>query len=539
MVANLGRSRLLGGQSRLKAGCGQNCPPHRPYHKRIMLKSSGVRRAAVLAILCAAQMWAAPPKLVVAIVVDQFRYDYLTRFRASYHAGFERLLTKGAVFTNARYEHYPTVTAVGHSTFMSGATPSMSGIIGNEWYDRETGKTVTSVSDDSVKLLGAAGDGASPRRMLVSTIGDELKIARAGSKVIGISLKDRSAILPAGHMADGAYWFDPRAGSFVSSAFYFAELPAWVAAYNAARPADGFRGAHWLDHVLPSDAAVYAALEGSPYGNDLVESFVERAVQAEKLGQRDATDLLAVSFSANDYVGHAAGPDSPEVKEVSIQTDKVFGKLFNFLDKAVGMANVLVILTADHGVAPVPEVNAARKMPGGRMPAGVVRKAVETALIDKYGAGQWILSPSDVAFYFNRELIRQKKLDAAEVERTAADAARAVAHVFRVYTREMLMHGAVDPEVGSQVMNGFYAPRSPDVYVLLEPYWLYGSKGTTHSTTFSYDAHVPVIFMGPGIKPGRFNRQISVNDVAPTLATYLDIETPSGSVGRCLAEILF
>ena len=173
------------------------------------------------------------------------------------------------------------------------------------------------------------------------------------------------------------------------------------------------------------------------------------------------------------------------------------------------------------------------------MPAGVVRKAVETALIDKYGAGQWILSPSDVAFYFNRELIRQKKLDAAEVERTAADAARAVAHVFRVYTREMLMHGAVDPEVGSQVMNGFYAPRSPDVYVLLEPYWLYGSKGTTHSTTFSYDAHVPVIFMGPGIKPGRFNRQISVNDVAPTLATYLDIETPSGSVGRCLAEILF
>jgi hypothetical protein len=505
-----------------------------------MLKSTSARLAAILAILSAAPIQAAPPpKLVLAIVVDQFRYDYLTRFRSSYHAGFERLLTKGAVFTNARYEHYPTVTAVGHSTFMSGATPSMSGIIGNEWYDRETGKTVTSVSDDSVKLLGAAGDGASPRRMLVSTVGDELKMARTGSKVVGFSLKDRSAILPAGHMADGAYWFDPHAGSFVSSAFYFAELPAWVAAYNAARPADGFRGAHWLDHVLPSDASVYAALEGSPYGNDLVESFVERAVQGEKLGQRDATDLLAVSFSANDYVGHAAGPDSPEVREVSIQTDRVFGKLFDFLDHAVGMANVLVIMTADHGVAPVPEVNAARKMPGGRMPAGVVRKAVETALIDKYGAGQWILSPSDVAFYFNRELIRQKKLDAAEVERTAADAARAVAHVFRVYTRDMLIHGAVDPEVGTQVMNGFYAPRSPDVYVLLEPYWLYGSKGTTHSTTFSYDAHVPVIFMGPGIKPGRFNRQISVNDVAPTLAAYLDIETPSGSVGRCLAEILF
>jgi type I phosphodiesterase/nucleotide pyrophosphatase len=505
-----------------------------------MLKLRAVRLASLLAILWAVHAMAAqPPKLVLAIVVDQFRYDYLTRFRRDYHAGFERLLTQGAVFTNARYEQYPTVTAVGHSTFLSGATPSMSGIVGNEWYDRETAKVVASVSDNSVKLLGAGGEGASPRRMLVSTVGDELKMARSGSKVIGISLKDRSAILPAGHMADGAYWFDPRAGSFVSSTFYFAELPAWVAAYNASRPADRFRGAHWLDHTLPSDTSVYAALEGSPYGNELVESFVERAVRAEKLGQRNVTDLLAVSFSANDYVGHAAGPDSPEVKEVSIQTDRVIGKLFGFLDAAVGRGNVLVILTADHGVAPVPEVNAARRMPGGRMPPGVVRKAVEAALIDKYGAGQWILSPSDVAFYFNHELIRQKKLDAAEVERTAADAARPVAHVFRVYTREMLLHGTVDAEVGRQVMNGFYAPRSPDLYVLLEPYWLYGSRGTTHSTTFSYDAHVPVFFMGPGIKAGRFNQEISVNDVAPTLATYLDIETPSGSVGRCLAEILF
>ena len=505
-----------------------------------MPKLRAVRLAVLLTVMCAAPALAAqPPKLVLAIVVDQFRYDYLTRFRSDYHAGFDRLLTKGAVFTNARYEHYPTVTAVGHSTFLSGATPSMSGIVGNEWYDRETGKVVASVSDGSVKLLGADGDGASPRRMLVDTVGDELKMARSGSKVMGVSLKDRSAILPAGHMADGAYWFDPRAGSFVSSTFYFAELPGWVAAYNASRPADRFRGAHWLDRTLPSDTSVYAALEGSPYGNELVESFAERAIQAEKLGQRNVTDLLAVSFSANDYVGHAAGPDSPEVKEVSIQTDRVIGKLFGFLDGAVGMSNVLVILTADHGVAPVPEVNAARRMPGGRMPQGVVRKAVEAALIDKYGAGQWILSPSDTAFYFNRELIRQKKLEVAEVERTAADAARQVAHVFRVYTAEMLLHGAVDVQVGRRVMNGFYAPRSPDLYVLLEPYWLYGSKGTTHSTTFSYDAHVPVIFMGPGIKAGRFNQQISVNDVAPTLATYLDIETPSGSVGRCLSEILF
>jgi hypothetical protein len=496
-------------------------------------------RAALVVLLCAVHALAdGPPKLVVAIVVDQFRYDYLTRFRGDYRAGFKRLLTAGAVFTNARYEQYPTVTAVGHSTFLSGATPSMSGIVGNEWYERETGKVVASVADDSVQLLGASGAGASPRRLLVDTVGDELKMAGVGGMVVGISLKDRSAILPAGHMADAAYWFDPRSGNFVSSTFYFPQLPGWVAAYNASRPADKFRGARWLDHTLPSDPSLYAALEGSPFGNELVESFAERAIQTEKLGQRNVTDLLAVSFSANDYVGHAVGPDSPDVKEMSIQTDRVIGKLFSFLDSAVGMGNVLVVLTGDHGVAPVPEVNAARKMPGGRMPPGVVRNAVETALASKYGAGQWILSPSDTAFYFNLDLIRQRKLDAAEVERTAAEAARPVAHVFRVYTREMLLHGAVDAEVGRRVMNGFYGPRSPDMYVLLEPYWLYGAKGTTHSTTFSYDAHVPVIFMGPGIKPGRFNAPISLNDVAPTLATYLNIETPSGSVGRCLAEIL-
>lgn len=495
--------------------------------------------AGLLALFCAALAAAAtPPKLVLAVVVDQFRYDYLTRFRGEYKAGFKRLLTEGAVFTNAQYQHYPTVTAVGHSTFMSGATPSLSGIVGNEWFERETGKMVSSVSDDTVQLLGANGEAASPRRLLVSTVGDELKMARDGSKVVGISLKDRAAILPSGHMADAAYWFDPRAGSFVSSTYYFAKLPAWVAAYNAGRPADQYRGARWLDHAMPADASVYAELERSPFGNDLVESFVERAVQEEKLGQRNVTDLLAVSFSANDYVGHAWGPDSPEVKAVSIQTDRVFGKLFSFLDAALGRGNVLVVFTADHGVSPVPEVNMARKMPGGRMPQGAVRKAVEGALAAKYGEGKWILAGlGESAFYFDQELIRKNKLDARDVERTAADAARGVAHVFRVYTRDMLLNGAVDLEVGRRVMKGFYPPRGPDLYILLEPYWLYGAKGTTHSTTFSYDAHVPVIFMGPGIKPGRFDQPIAVNDVAPTLATYLDIETPSGSVGRCLSEI--
>jgi hypothetical protein len=511
-----------------------------------MPQSRTHRALAAFLLLCVAlaALSAAPvaphPKLILALVVDQFRYDYLTRFRSEYHSGFDRLLTQGAVFTNARFEHFPTVTAIGHSTFMSGATPSLSGIIGNDWYDREAGKVVTSVSDSSEKLLGGPGEGASPRRLLVSTLGDELKIVHPESKVIGISLKDRSAILPAGHMANGAYWFDAHSGNFVSSSFYFQDLPGWVRDLNGGRPADHFKGANWLNHSLPDDASkLYAAIEASPFGNDLLETFAERAIQAEQLGQRNSTDLLAVSFSANDYVGHQLGPDSPEVHEMSVRTDRQIGKLFQFLDSTVGMSNVLVVMTADHGVAPVPEVSAARKMPGGRMPAGIVQKTVLAALTEKYGEGKWLLGPAEFSLYLNQELIRQKKLDPAEVGRAAAEAARQIPHVFRVYTRELLNSGvAMEDQVARRVMNGFYGPRSADVYILLEPYWMFSAQGTTHGTTFSYDAHVPLIFMGPGIRPGRFNQEAAINDVAPTLATYLNIETPSGSTGRCLAEIL-
>lgn len=481
------------------------------------------------------------PKLVVAIVVDQFRYDYLLRFRAEYKQGFDRMLTRGAVFTNAYYQHFPTVTAVGHSTFLTGATPSISGIVANEWYDRETGKSVTSVSDDAVKILGGAGEGgASPHRLLVSTVGDELKMADGGrSRVIGISMKDRSAILPSGHMADAAFWFDHKTGSFISSTYYFSELPAWASDFNAAHPADRYKGATWLDHHFDQTGEkLYSAVYDSPFGNELVESFAERAVEAEKLGQRVETDLLAISFSSNDAVGHALGPDSPEVHDISVRTDQVLGKLFRFLDAKVGMQNVLVVMTADHGVSPVPEVNQGRKMPGGRMPPHIVRDTVQAALAKKYGEGNWIASPSEHSLYLNLELIHEKKLNRAEVNQAAAEAAMGIPHVARVYTREQLMTGAViEDQISRRVMNGFYARRGADVYLLLESYWMFGAHGTTHGTAYSYDAHVPVIFMGPGIAAGRFDETIAVNDIAPTLATMLGVETPSGSVGRVLREI--
>ena len=485
----------------------------------------------------------ARPKLVLAVAIDQFRYDYLTRFRSEYTGGLRRLLDRGAVFTRARFQHFPSVTAIGHSTYLSGALPAMSGIIGNDWYDRATGRLVTSVSDPAEKILGGgAGEGASPRRMLVSTVGDELKIATASkSKVIGLSLKDRSAILPSGHMADLALWYDAQTGRFVSSTFYGAALPDWVIRFDDERKADAYRGASWRGGDLPKEAgpALYGAVYGSPFGNDLLEALAERAVEAERLGQRGETDLLTVSFSSNDAVGHEKGPDSPEVRDISVRTDAALGRLFSYLDTRIGMGNVLVTLTADHGVAPLPEVAASRRMPGGRMPAGSVRDAVQAALVQRFGEGQWVVSPSDHSIYIDRKLVAAKRLDLDQVQDTAKEAVQALPHVLRVYTlHELLAGSASDDPVGRSLANSVSAQRTGDLELLLEPYWMFAARGTTHGSVFGYDMHVPVIFMGPGIRPGTYRRDITVNDVAPTLAEILGVESPSGAAGRVLDEVL-
>ena len=495
------------------------------------------------------------PKLLLAVVVDQFRYDYLTRFQAEYKAGFARLLRDGAVFTDAHHQHFPTVTAVGHSTFLSGATPSISGIVGNEWYDRETGKSVTSVSDSTVQQLGGAPGkaGASPKRLLVSTIGDEMKMDGKAGKVIGISIKDRSAILPGGHTSDGAYWFDGATGNWVSSTYYFLDLPGWVKDVNKNRPADKYLNAEWLPIDAKSGTkpfrklaatpgpSFYGSLEATPFGNELIETMAERAMSAEQLGRHTGIDVLTVSFSSNDYVGHALGPDSPEVHDISVQTDRVLGKLLDYIDSQLGPGNFLFVMTADHGVSPVPEVNQARKMPGGRLSGKAIFGAIEEALTKKYGEGKWIVGASGPVPYLNHELIRERKLDEAEVERVAADALRALPHVFRVYTREQLLSGQVlEDYVSRDVRNGFYRQRSGDLFLIPEAYWFFAEDphGTSHGTPFNYDTHVPIIFMGSGVKPGRYHRAVAVNDIAPTLAALLEVEEPSGSVGRVLEEML-
>ncbi len=509
-------------------------------------------------LLCASALVAAPatparPKLLVAVVIDQFRYDYLTRFSSGYRAGFARLLKEGAVYTNAHYIHFPTVTAVGHSTVLTGATPSVSGIIGNEWFDRETGRDVTSVSDGATMLVGGkpGAHGSSPRRLLVSTLGDEMKIAGIASKVVGISIKDRSAILPGGHMADAAYWFDDSAGHFVTSTYYMAALPAWVGEVNANGADASYRGKSWTAvDARPGDApfCVYGAsdrasacgsIDATPFGNDMLEAFAERAIVAEKLGAHAGADVLTVSFSSNDYVGHAWGPDSPRVRDISLRTDLVLGRLLAFLDRRIGAGKYVMVLTGDHGVAPVPETNEQRKMPGGRLEPAKLTAAVESALETRFGAGHWILSSAAGAIYLDYAALAARHFDPAEARRVAASAARLFPHIARVYTRDEMMVGAdsEDP-LGRAVRNGFYAPRSGDVFIIPEPYYMFTARGTTHGTPYGYDRHVPVIFYGAGIAAGRHRENIAVNDIAPTLAALFDVEPPSGAFGGVLTGAL-
>ncbi|MEN3338674.1 MAG: hypothetical protein V7647_2350 [Acidobacteriota bacterium] len=498
-------------------------------------------------------------KLVLLIAVDQFRPDYLTRFEGEYKDGFKRLLTTGAVFTNAKLEHYPTVTAVGHSTMLSGAIPADSGIIGNDWYDRQSGTTVTSVSDTTVQVVGgsgAAGTAASPRRLLVSTVGDELKMARtrtgsATPRVIGISLKDRAAILPAGRGADASYWLDMTSGAFVTSTYYEPALPPWLTAFNQRKLADAYAGKAWSlaqgtptePHTMPDKVGgpLYTAVFGSPFGNDLLLAFATETLRQEQLGQRGVTDLFTVSFSANDSVGHKYGPDSPEVHDISVKTDATIGKLLAEVDKRIGLAHTLVMFTSDHGVAPLPEAMKERRMGGGRTDGPTVFDPIQHALEERFGAGKWLLATAGTAPYLNYALMAEKKLDPADVRRVAADAARSAvgAHVARVYTRDQLLRAEVpDDLIGRRVLRGFNASRSGDLEIILEPFWIRGATGTTHGTPYNYDASVPLILMGPGVVPGRYVSAVALNDAAPTISAILNIPAPSASVGRVLMEAL-
>jgi hypothetical protein len=496
-------------------------------------------------------------RLVLLIAVDQFRYDYLTRFRGAYTGGFKKLRTDGAVFTDANLEHYPTVTAVGHSTMLTGATPAVSGIIGNDWFDRETGASVTSVSDQTVTQIGSPTEGgASPRRLLVSTVGDQIKMASPYPKgsaeaprAIGMSLKDRSSILPLGRGADAAYWWDTKTGNFVSSTYYMKELPSWARAFNDRHLADTHAGEAWMPFSPPGPmikqmpkergTALYDAVYASPYGNDILLALAFDVLAHERLGQRGVTDIMSVSFSSNDSVGHTNGPESPQVRDIAIRTDRIIGQLLDRVDKAVGLQHTIVALTADHGVAPVPETLQERGLPGGRMTNKDVFDPIQQALERQYGPGKWLMATAGSSPYLNYELIASLKLDPAVVRQTAATAVMAVPHVARVYTRDQLLRGEVARDrIGERVLRGFNAERSGDLEIILEPFWMRAATGTTHGTPYNYDAHIPLILMGQRIRPGEYSGHVALNDLAPTLSALIEVEPPAGSSGRVLSEAL-
>ncbi|HTG94422.1 MAG TPA: alkaline phosphatase family protein, partial [Pyrinomonadaceae bacterium] len=540
------------------------------------------------------------PRLVLLIAVDQFRRDYLERFGDLFvNNGFRRLLRDGASWEEANYDHVPTYTACGHATMMTGAYPSETGIVGNEWIERETAKRITSVSDTTVKALGGNENepAASPRRLMASTVGDELRLATNDrSKVIGISVKDRSAILPAGRHANAAYWFSSGSGNMISSTYYFPQLPAWVSAFNSKRPADKFFGARW-DRLLPESEYLkragadsppwenigrvsgdtnafphtltggatrpgpqfYAALDYSPFSNDLLVQFAEEALVNENLGQDNDTDVLTLSFSANDYVGHRYGPYSQEAMDISLRVDRQIETFLDFVDSKVGLRNTIVILTADHGVAPIPEQAAALGLDGARLRGEDILTAVRSAITARYNpkgttpdpTGDYIYTydfggrpqPAFINgnIYFNYAALQRDGVSLDEVTRVARDAALTVRGISRAFTRAQLLQGAVsitDP-IERRVVHGFYASRSGDVVVIAEPYKYLGDAiPATHGTPYSYDTHVPLIIVAPGLVPGRYYDRASPADIAPTVSALLRTTPPSNAVGRVLIEAI-
>jgi Type I phosphodiesterase / nucleotide pyrophosphatase len=514
-------------------------------------------------------------RLIVGITIDQFRADYLTRFQDQFvEGGFRRLLSTGAVFTNANYVHTPTYTACGHATFMSGATPSMNGIIGNEWFERETNMRVTSVSDPNVRLLGSGGDapGMSPVKLVGSTVGDEMRIATNGqAKVIGMSYKDRSAILPAGKRPNGAYWFNANAGTFVSSTYYFPALPAWVQKFNTEVRPDRYFGKKW-ERLLPEESysrsrkndlpeelstngrsfpytidggeakpgtRFYTRFEYTPFANEQLIEFAKTAIENEGLGADDTPDLLTISFSANDLIGHTYGPYSQEVQDVTLRTDRLLAAFFDYLDKKIGAGRTLVVLTADHGVAPIPE-HVRQLGYGGRIVSRRAPDAVEEELKTRFGEGPWVAQWVNGNLYLDEKVAQRQKISMREVETAACAAVLKIEGVGYCFTRTQLLNRTYpDSVVARSVVRGFYPSRNGDVILVPQPFYFFAEGiATTHGTPYSYDTHVPVIFMGAGAAKGTFRDACSPADIAPTLSSILGLTAPSNSEGRVLVQAI-
>lgn len=514
------------------------------------------------------------PRLILVLSIDQMRADYLTRFDDLFEGGFRTLLDRGAVFTNAMYRHASTETGPGHSVILSGRHPSSSGIVGNAWFDPLLGRSVNVIDDPFVSLIGAPGRGASPVNFVGFTLGDALKQSSPDSKVVGVSMKDRSAILMAGRLADGAFWYTSGSGHFITSTWYGAELPQWLENWNGRNVAATYAGTSWTrliddealyeryagpddvqgegnrrDTVFPHPLAgtpgpgLYGSLSQTPFADEMTADVALEALKGYDLGADGATDILAVGFSGTDYVGHGYGPDSQEEMDQLLRLDRTLADFLGQVDRLVGLDRTLIVLTADHGVMPLVEVLQARGVDARRVNPTSLRTRVVSALGERYDDPQGLIASFGAdSVTFNHRELRTRGVSPNDVERVAAAALMGMEEVAAVYTRADLVGSepSDDPYLWLY-RNAFFPARSPDLTIRLQPYFFPSGPnagGTGHGTPYDYDRQVPIVFLGTGIPTGAFDAESGPEDIAPTIATILGLGYPIEPDARILSEIV-
>ena len=510
------------------------------------------------------------PKLVVGIVVDQMRWDYLYRYQKRYtDGGFKRLLGEGFSCENTMIPYVPSVTAIGHTCIYTGSVPSIHGIAGNNFV--KDGKKVYCTDDDSVKPVGTTSVAAlmSPRNLWVSTIGDEMKSASNGrAKVVGVALKDRASILPAGHNPNGAFWFDDQTGCFITSSYYMDRLPKWVEAFNDKRLPEQYLSQKWntlypkntytesttdeneyengiregVKATLPLNLPElykkygYGIIRNTPFGNSLTLDMAKAAIDGEQLGADDETDLLAVSCSSTDYIGHQVGTHAIETEDTYLRLDKAIADFLAYLDSKVGKGNYLVFLSADHGAMNNAAFLQDRRIPAGSWDASATAKKLNHVLAKEYPeAGDIVKTVMNYQVFFNRDVIKSKQLDFDNIKQTVVNVLKEDPSVQYACDMAKASTESIPEEVKSRIINGYNRERSGDVVIILKPnFYAHGMKGTDHGAWNSYDTHIPLVFMGWGIKHGATTKQTFMTDIAPTIAAMLHVQAPNGCVEKSI-----
>ena len=514
------------------------------------------------------------PKLVVGIVVDQMKQEYLTRFYGNFgEDGFKRFVEEGFMARNGHYNYSSTNTGPGHASVYTGTTPAVHGIVNNSWYSRSLGRSVYCAEDTTVVAVGGTAKNGliSPMNLYSTTITDELKLyTQKQGKVIAMSIKDRGSALPGGHLSDGSYWYDSSTGEFMTSTYYMKDLPNWVKSFNSAQHVDKYLNMTW-DTFLPienynisgpdnsqyesgfrgkdtptfpynlkelrKDNGNFSLISSTPFGNSLLTEFAISAVDAEKLGQDNTPDFLAVSYSSTDYIGHNFGPQSKEVQDTYIRLDRELAKLFDALDQKVGKGNYSVFLTADHAVA---ENSIQMKDDGFKtdnFSNSNARKAVSAALSAKYGAKAWIESFSN-NIHLNHKLIEAEGVDLYEMQNFVAAKMMEQNGIYIALTARDLVTNNYTKNIKNLLQNAYHTKESGDVLVVMDPGWQTGgSKGTGHGNSWTYDTHVPILFYGWGIKKGNSVREIHITDIAPSVSMLLNMRLPNGATGTPIIEM--